>query len=251
MLTCMSATVSNTANATPQSFARWSNESALTTFEDRMEFGVTSDSSWAVSKRVELRTHPLVSLIAPRLSGKVRWLDHGPWHVSSEHSAWYPTLLLDLVAKEGTGGLLPPDAQVPQALIVGSDLIVSWSFGRWHWLTLRGGAEVGPRSGDATLLDFPFLYNRVTVLNSSVQPSMALAVTGSLVPRLDYEIRSDYRWLNLTEFDDTYAWENELDVGWSLSERWRISVGARTALARFPIGERFHWFPVVDLRFSP
>src|SRR5690606_1394500 len=68
----------NCAAAEPLSFARWSNESALTTAEDRVELGMTSDSSWAVSKRVELRTHPLVSLIAPRLSGKVRWLDHGP-----------------------------------------------------------------------------------------------------------------------------------------------------------------------------
>jgi hypothetical protein len=239
------------ATAQPTQFARWSNESALTIPEGRVELALLGDSSWGVTERLELRTHPLASLLAPRVEGKLRWYDYGPWHVASEHSVWYPSLFLDLVARKGVGGLLPHDSEIPQALVLESELIGTLDVNARHWISVRVGGGVGPRSGDPVLLDFPFLYQRFSVLNTSGQLNAAVGLTGVLMARLDYELLSSYRWLNLSQVEGAYAWESAADLGYSLSSRWRISAGLRTALARFPIGQRFHWLPIVDLRFVP
>lgn len=232
-------------------YARWANASALTVAPQRLELGATSASHWGVSERWELSTHPVWSLLLPRLDAKWRAWDGERWHLALSPGLSYPSWFLGAIAKPGALGLLPPDEDVPQSLIVDGDARLTLRAARDHWLTALLGASVAWREHDPVLLDFPFLYQRFAVLNAPWVARGGLALSATVWQQLDYETTATLHWLPLDEVDDARVLEANAELGWSFSERWRVSLAARAAWSRLPVGERFHWFPIADLRFAP
>lgn len=236
--------------ANPLRYSRWANASALTVAPQRLELGLTSASHWGVSPRWELSTHPLWSLILPRLDAKWRAWDSGRWHLTLSPGLSYPSWFLGAIAREGALGLLPPDQDAPQALIADGDARLTLRVAHDHWLTAILGASVALREHDPVLLDFPFLYQRFAVLNAPWVPRAGLALSATVWERLDYETTATCYWLPLDELDGARVVEASAELGWSFSERWRLSLSGHAAWSRLPVGERFHWFPLADLRFA-
>lgn len=239
-----------TAGAEPGPPARWANHSALTSAERRLEIGVFSQSSYGVSDRLELRTHPLWFFVLPQLHAKWRWFSGDTWHFSTSHGVQYPTPFLDLVSKEGTLGLLPATTEVPQALLLQNAALLTARVGVDHWLTAEAGVDVGPRTHDTVLLDFPFLYSRFAALNAPWVPHVALGGLGMLTDHLDYCAYSKFSWLPIEETSGAYSWESELELGWSFTDDVRLGLSARAEYAHFPVGTRWYWFPLADVRVA-
>ncbi len=228
--------------------ARWSNDTALTIAADRLEIGLFSRGAIAFCDCLEIRLHPLWFFALPHVSVKKRWLDSGRWHLSSQHGLAYPSLFQNLIAKEGTLGLLPPDEPVPQALMLDSSLLVTYRLAQDQWLTARGGLEVAPRTATPVLLDFPFLYQRFASLNAPLVPSANLNLTGGLPASLDYELAGTYWYLPVQEVDGAYAIEGSAAVGWAITDDWHIGASLLMSYAKFAIGTRTHWLPLIDVR---
>jgi hypothetical protein len=243
-------TLASVTAAEPRPTARWANESALTTPENRLEIGLLSSASWAVHERVELSTHPVWALLLPQLHAKLRWSDSNRWHFSSAHGVAYPSLFLSAVAREGTLGLLPPDEAVPQALIVTSDALLTARIAHDHWLTARAGVAVAPRSANPVLLDFPFLYQRFAVLNAPLLARGGLALSATVWDRLNYELTSTVTWIPAREVAGGYAWESNAEASWSFTDTFRVSASTRVALSKMPVGTRVHWLPLLDARVA-
>lgn len=249
-VSCVAVVLGSTleAHTEPRIHSRWSDRSALTIPAERLELGVLSASSYAPSKRVQLDAHAATFFVLPHLSAKLRWFDETPWTLSTRHQLTLPTPFLDLVAREGSLGLLPPDHDVPWAAMLDSELLLTRRMGPETFITLAAGAEVAGRTAEPVLLDFPFLYQRFAALNAPAIPHASLDVVTHPDPHLELRVHSTYWWLPVSDFEPGYAWESELLLGWSFTPDLRVAVAAQVAVARFPVGVRWHWLPWLDLR---
>lgn len=235
-----------------EQFAAWPTENALTTRQGRVSLGLFSQSSWGVTPRVELRVQPALFWLLPHAEAKLRWLDEGRWQLSSSHRVAYPTIFLSLISREGSGGLLPATTDVPHSLMIDNDILGSVEWRDAQWATLRLGATVAPRgSGDDTLLDFPFLYQRFAALNATLVPRVALGLNGDLPRGLGYAFEFRHYWLPLADFSLFHANEYAAKAHLQLGSSHRISIAGRLSSARLPVGWRSHFLPHLDyeLRF--
>jgi hypothetical protein len=213
--------------------------------------GVSSDSAWSATPRLELRVHPLTFWVLPHAEARWRWLDAGSWQLSSAHRLAYPTPFLTLVSREGSGGLLPATTEVPHALMVENDAIGSFEWHHRHWLTLRGGAAValvGP--GDDTVLDFPILYQRYAALYAPLVPRVSIAASGAFFERFAYAVKFRHFWLPLVDFPLYHASEYSAEAYLQLTQRHRVGAGALLSAARLPVGFRSHFLPYLDYQLA-
>jgi hypothetical protein len=237
--------------AEPTQFGEWPSDTALTLAPGRLTFGLLSQSSWGVSPRVELRLHPLLFWVLPHAEVKLRWLDQGRWQLSSVHRLAYPTPFLSLVSREGSGGLLPATTDVPLALLLDNDVLVSLEWHPGQWASARLGASLAAQGGgDETLLDFPFLYQRFAALNAPVVPRVALSAEGELSGQLWYSLEFRQYWLPLDDFPVLHASEYAGGLYVQLGLSHRMGLGGRFSVARLPVGSRTHFLPHVDYQIA-
>jgi hypothetical protein len=156
---------------------------------------------------------------------------------------------LNLISKEGAGGLLPATTDVPQALELEADGVVSFRFHERQLASLTAGVAVAPRgeSSDFPLLDFPLLYPRFAPLYSWGVPRFELYVEGHVIEGLYYGAGIRTYLLFLDEVEGEYAFEQVLAPEYRFGERFAVELGVRTSLARYPVGTRLHWLPYFDL----
>src|SRR5690606_29508465 len=129
-------------------------------------------------------------------------------------------------------------------------LLLTHRTGAETFVTVAAGCELSARNHEPVILDFPFLYQRFASLNAAAVPHAAVGVVSNPLPYLDTRLHSTYFWLPLTDFEPGFALESEAQLGLALSDEVRLSVAARWALARYPVGRRTHWLPWLDLRWA-
>lgn len=224
----------------------WSTGTAIPMPEDRWEFGLIHPLRWGVAEGLELSTHPVLTLVMPHVDAKILWYDEAPLHLASRVGLAYPSLLLDLVAREGAGGLLPPTSEVPQGVIADTDLLMTLSLHDTHWLTLEAGLSVAPRgASDIPVLDFPFLYPRFAVLSAPFVLHWGLGVEGVLWEQLGYTVDVDV-W-SMAEVMGGWALEHGLSMTWYINETVGLSAGYRLSRSRYPAGIQLHVLPYLDV----
>ena len=232
-------------------FAPWSTHGALTVPEGRVELSLFGTSRYGLTDRLELGLNPVVFFVLPHVEGKLRLWQRGEWSAAVRSRLGYPTPFLELVSKEGSGGLLPATTDVPQAVQLEADGVVSFSFHE-QLASFAAGLAVAPRgpSDDLPLLDFPFLYPRFAPLYSWGVPRFDLNVEGRIVGGLHYD--ADFRayLLFLDDVEGEYAFEQALSSEYRFGHRVALELGLRTALARYPVGTRVHFLPYFDAKIG-
>lgn len=224
----------------------WSGDTALTVPAGRIEFGLFHQLHWGVTDDVELAAHPALFFLMPHVEAKVLWYRGEPFYIASRHRLSYPTILLGLLATEGAGGLLPADTDVPQALIIDTDLLATLAFADSHFATLEAGLSVAPRgSGDMPLLDFPYLYPRFSVLDTTANVRAGGGIEGQVGEHFAYGLDLDFWWLPAVS--GGYAVEHGLNLTWRFSDDHALTGGYRLSHARYPAGNQVHWLPYVDV----
>lgn len=232
----------------------WADQSARTLPEGQAEVGVFSAARYAPRTGLELGLHPGVFFVMPHIEAKLTWATDGKWILGSRHRLAYPSLFLHAVAREGAGGLLPADTEIPQALIVESDVLLSRTLGA-QVVTWRLGFAAAPRSAaDLPLLDFPFLYPRFAALHAPLVPRTGLSLDGRVAGPVHYAFDVLASYLPIADqeqgTEDAAAFEAALLVHYRLSSSHQLSAGARVAHALYPIGWRTHGLPVIDYRYA-
>ncbi len=245
----------------------WSSNSALVIEEGRLELGAFSSASYGLTERIELRAHPIGLFLLPSVRGKINWWSAAlrgtrsrraarAYWFSSSHRLFAPSPFLNLIAKEGSGGLLPANTDVPFSLAMTNEALLSRDlFG--HLLTLSAGFSVAVgRDEKLPMVEFPFLYSTLSPLYSPFVVHMGLTVSGTMWGPFDYEVNprmtlfrpdQDIPWPG----EDTpmaYSQETKATLHLRLGEHHRISAGAALAIARYPIGVRSFLVPTVDYR---
>ena len=242
--------LTGTTQAQPAASARvWSSDTALTMPRRRTEFGLFHPIHWGVSDNVELSAHPVLASLMPYLEAKVGWFYRGPGAIASRHRIAYLTPLLDLLAKEGSLGLLPANTVVPQAIAVDTAYLATASLSPAFRLTFEVGALLIARgSGNRIVLDFPFLYSRFGALASDANIYAGLKGTGVLGGSFAWQ--ADLRLTSVPAIARGFTLEGGASLQWFASHQFGLSVGARFVHGRYPVGLRVHWMPTIDILVS-
>lgn len=229
----------------------WTGRRADTLPEGRWEVGVFAPLKYGLSDRVELSTHPLAFFVMPNLSAKIAWTENTPWRVATRHGVHYPTLLLNLVSREGSGGLLPAATDVPHILGLTSEILATTNVPLYRrWVTVRLGFSVAARFGGEQLpaLDLPVLFPRTAAYSSWGTGHAGIALEGQITGPFYYLI--DSAMFVIPGYEGSFAFENTVDLSWRPSERFMLEAGGRAIYGGYPYGERFHLVPMVDLKFG-
>lgn len=237
------------AEPEPQSktFTKDIRHSALTAPAGTLELGVFSYGKYALNERVELSLHPLGFFLWPELDAKLRWLDSGSFTFSTHHALSCPAWFLGAVAREGTGGLVDPNASIPATFQIDVGLLATWRLGPKSWATIQPLAQFGV--GKSTpLLEFPFLYQRLVAVNAGWMLGVNAGLEGIIADAVAYEISATYSHLPLPSVQSAFAVEAVVEARLLLSRASSVPLGVRFAHARFPYGRSSHWFPYVDYR---
>ncbi len=239
----------------------WSSESAATIKKGRLETGLFSASKWGISDQVEVGMHPIGIFLWPSLRAKVKWwqnahIEDSTWWFGTFHHVSIPSPFLNLIAKEGSLGLLPADADVPFALQFENSALLSHAFGTHVATTSLGFGVAAQGSSELPLVDFPFLYSTLAPLYAPLVLRGSLGVEGNISGSFDYQVlqrMSLFRPEESTPWPEgrapwVYAQETTIRTHIRMGEKHRISVGAIVAVANYPIGYRIHWVPSLDYR---
>jgi hypothetical protein len=242
--------------AEPSSFPelrRWSGPSALTLPQGRVELGLLSTSRYGVSDRLELGVHPLWFFALPHVEAKYRYWERSRLALAARGRLSYPSIFLGLVSREGSGGLLPKTSEPPVALMLEADAVVTGEIHGGASASLSLGLAVAPHTSfteeELPLLDFPFLYPRFAPLYSPLVPRAQLNLESALFLgfHVDLEFRG-YFMPSLPYVGSALAMEQALTIEYRFGERAAVSLGGRIGEAQYPVGQRVHVLPFVDVR---
>ena len=198
-------------DAEDRAFSLRARHTALVAPAGSLELGLLSAARWGAFEGLELSLHPLWFFILPRVQAKVLWQHTDGWTFSSRHEVSSPSLFLNLVAREGTGGLLDPTQPIPIAVFTEHGALLTWQAGPTHWLTVE--PHVQWRMGEAgPILDFPFLYQRFAALASGWVVGTRFSAEGVVLSPLGYSAEVTYTHLPLESVPGAYAVEAQLEA---------------------------------------
>jgi hypothetical protein len=220
----------------------------------RFEVGVFGSLRYGLTDRVELSTHPLWLFVAPNVEAKIRWGAPAAFEVASTHALLYPTPLMRLLAREGTGGLLPPDVTWPQLVATTHRLLVSREVAG-HLVTANAGVRLaknltdwdGPKAWSQ--IEWHLAWPRTAAWFTGFSAEVGLGARGPLWKKLGYEAEVEAFLLPGMNGDRAAEWSALL----TLQPRPGLQVrgGVKWSWAELPYGTRTSLpFPMVDVLWA-
>ncbi len=216
-----------------------------TLVKGQMEVGVLAPFRWAVCDSLEISTHPLLFFSAP--NANLKWVHPAVrgfgW--ASEHGFLYPTGLLRLLARKGTGGFISPEFEIPHMIAFYNGIVFYKEWTENQIVSLSAGVKFalkGSRLDKRTTIDLPFIYSRLAVFYSGYQLLTGMTAKGALSERWQYHFSvSGF-------FADDYAMENSAYIAWNSKGRTQVRAGYYLSYARYPFGVQAHLIvPVLDV----
>ena len=147
----------------------WSSYSANVLPEKRVEIGLFQPLRIGVSGDKEWSIHPVYFFVMPNVSLKKTRNIWWKFDISSRHSILYPTHLLNMLAREGTGGIISPEFTFPAAAIIYNELLFTWGYQKPYNITFKLGVSLGlaaEKLSKGSTIDLPLAYHRFAPLYS-------------------------------------------------------------------------------------
>lgn len=256
---CLLAVVCFSSSAQAESSvwrAPFAGHTAYVVGEDNFEIGVFGALRYGLTENVELSTHPLFLFVIPNVSAKVAWWSGENSQFASRHTLVYPTLLLNLAAREGTGGILPSTTEVPQIFALSNDALFSHQLTEHHTMTWRLGVTVAPHFGGGTTgatqfttIDVPLVYARTAAYHSVGSGVAGLAVDGPIVGPFSFVVDADVFVMPGMDVGK-FAVEQGTTLRWSPSASWIVQAGYKLVVGSYPFGMQTDILPVVDVLWA-
>ena len=229
----------------------WNSAAAHTLPKGRWEIGLFQPLRYGQTDHLEWSTHPIMNLVIPNLSVKIAHGDGAGWQLATRHQLHYPTPLLRLVSREGTGGLIAPDLDIPAILFLRSELLLTRTLGSSRQLTVKGGAALVAKTGaldERATIDLPIIFPRMAAYHHGYQVNLGLDLLGQLFGRWGYGADLD---VFLTPgFDQPLAFEHMGLALWRKSDRFQLLLGYKLTFGGYPFGDQWHLLPLLDLQWA-
>ena len=218
--------------------------------EGQWELGLYAALRRGMGDGLELSIHPLTAIKSPHLAAKKTWKEGEAWTLATRHSLLYPTPLLKTLARPGTGGILPADAEIPNIIAMDTRFMASTGVGEGTQLTLSGRLLLAAAMGTANwpTIDMPLSYPRTVAYQDNVAAALGVQVDGSLVGTLGYRVDVDAWVLPMSE--GKWALEAKGTLPWRPSEHFTAQLSGTAVVGEYPYGTNWHLLPGFDLIWS-
>ncbi|MBC8214831.1 MAG: hypothetical protein ISR90_00655 [Candidatus Marinimicrobia bacterium] len=224
-------------------------ETANTIPKGQFEVGLFQPLKYGMTEKVELSTHPLAFFLMPNLTIKNKVGDG----TAARFSIYYPTYLLRLLTREGSGGLIAPDPTIPgipHMVSIRQELLVTKSFSSTI-ITAKAGFSIATKFGgeldSRTEIEFPTIYQRLNVFYNGHGFNSGLDIRHSF-GKLD--ILADVDIFYLPEDTNTTFIEHKSMLIWNKSNRFQTAVGYKLVYGEYTDGKDLDIVPVFDLVWS-
>ena len=228
----------------------WTHDTAHLLPEGRIETGLFAPMRVGLGADVELQVHPIWTFTAPHLGAKAQWLHAGAWTLATRHTLSYPTPLLGMLSRAGTGGVLPEDTKVPHILNLTQDVLLSYAVGPEQVVTARSGVRLAASWGESTLvtIDLPVIFPRSAAWHDGVTGEAGLAWAGRVRGPIHASLAIDL--FLMADPVSSYSLEQTATLTWRISPHWALMGGVKYVSGAYPFGEQSHVLPLVDLTYA-
>jgi hypothetical protein len=212
------------------------------------EIGIFQPLRFGWSESLELSTHPLLFFLLPNLAVKWAHGHSGDFTFTSRHAIYYPTILLRALSREGTGGIISPEFEIPHLLALGNELLVSRAVSSRLMANAKLGFKLGLKSGafdKRTTIDLPLVYPRLLVFYHDYQFISGVDFSGWIWGRWYY--LADVDWFYTPTADFKSGVEHKLMLRWKRNSRFQINFGYKLVYGEYPFGTQWHFLgPLFD-----
>jgi len=229
----------------------WSSGTAYLLPVKRYEIGIFQPLRYGLSETRELSLHPIFAFVSPNLSLKLAHDKLGKLQFASDHGINYPTILMNLISREGTGGIISPEFEIPHMISIYNGVILSKPLGNYHLITVKAGFNFAIKFGDLdkrTTIDLPLVFPRLNVFYNGYGFRSGCDLKGKIFKK----------WYYLADVDifyfpgaaENFAFEHKGLIQWNKSKKFQLCVGYKLSYGNYPFGSQWHLLPAFDIRFA-
>jgi hypothetical protein len=232
----------------------WSAGTAFTMRNNHWEKGLFQPLRYGQTDNLEWSTNLIFNPVLPNVRIKV---GHGriqSWHLASRYNVHYPTPLLRLLQRPGTGGIIAPDPdipEIPRILALGIELMATRKLLASVQFTGRFGAGLAIRSGELderVLIELPVVFPRMLRYLHGYQIVGGASLLTGIGNTLDFRLDADF--FVIPGANQSLAWEHKGMVRWRLGNRMRLLGGYELTYGEYPFGKQWHLIPLFDLQWT-
>lgn len=230
----------------------WPDRSTRTMKPGRKVWPIFGVKKLGAKNNMEWHIQPIFFFVSPNLGLKKNWKESDSGiSISSFHQINYPSIYLKLFAREGAGGVLPLDSQIPPMLSIRNEILIGLNR-QGNFITLRGGIATAFKLGSGEKnfpdIDYPFLYNRTLAFNNSPNIYLGINFNRDILPKLNVEF--DLSTFSVGNDTGNFVHETKLIFFWKKSDRFGLKAGAAAGFGQYPFGSTFQMIPVFDVLFG-
>lgn len=231
----------------------WHAGTAITMPQGHWEKGLFQPLRYGRTDRLEWSTYLIFNPVVPNIRIKVGHSGVQSWQLASRYSIHYPTPMLRLLRRPGTGGMITPDPDVPEIpriLALNVEMMASNKLYPAVILTGRIGIGLALRSGrldQRALIELPVVYPRMMRYRHGYQLTGGTSLSAGIWNRL--HVLVDAGFFLIPGVDQSFAWEHKGLAWWRLGKRIRLLAGYELTYGEYPFGKQWHLLPLVDLQW--
>jgi len=230
----------------------WSSGTAYSLPQGRCEIGLFQPIRYGISETKELSLHPIFMFVIPNVKLKLAHQDVGQFHFASEHSINYPTILLNLISREGTGGIISPEFKIPPMISSTNSVLLSRPLGDESWFTAKLGLMIAVKFGDLdkrTTIDLPIVFPRLNVFYNDYGFRYGCELSGNIWKNLNYQVDVDL--FHFPGANEKLAMEHKGLLLWNKSKRFQMCLGYELTYGEYPFGTQWHLLlPLIDFQWA-
>jgi hypothetical protein len=221
--------------------------SADTLEDNGWHVGIFAPLRYGITDDLEVSSHPISAFWNGNFALKKGWGEFGGWGVATRHGFSYPTRLLGAFARDGAGGILPLDAEIPHIIAADTRVLMSRGITDTTRFTLGARLTLAPAFGESSWgpLDMPLVYARTAAARNGAATNISVA--------LDGRWNESFSWLSSTEAwylpGSVGAWsvEQTIATAWSTKGGFSVQGGAIFVAGEYDYGTNWHVLPKFDM----
>ena len=221
--------------------------SADTLKDGAWDVGIFAPLRYGLTDELEISSHPITAFWNGNFALKRGWGDFGGWDLSTRHGFSYPTRLLAAFARDGAGGILPPDAEIPHIIAADTRVLMSRSITDATRLTLGGRLTLAASMGESFWgpVEMPLVYARTAAAQNGVATNLSAAFDGQWTESISW-LSSTTAWY-LPSSTGSWSVEQTVATAWSSKGGFSVQGGAIFVAGEYEYGTNWHVLPKFDM----
>lgn len=229
---------------------KWSDNSVKTIDKGRKEIGVFSPLKLGLKDSLEVTVHPIAFLLIPNIELKKYWKSFGFFELATKHKISYPTLLYNVISRNGVGGILPPTSDIPQMIKFNNAVMLGKTINEFITLTINSGIDLTLTfsEGDFPEIEYHIVYPRTYSYNNMFVPYLGANIIINTPKNIT--LTFDYTGFFLTKNNAGIISEFKTVAQWNINDKLAIKAGIFYTYGDYPYGKGSGLFPIIDLLYG-